>query len=205
MKPRRHSLPSRSRGFTLLELLLVVALSAVMVGLAGPAFVDALQRGRQQSALGRMGSAIAFARGESVVRASSVALCPSNDKSSCTGSTWESGWLVFEDNGEGAGGVAQDGLLNGSEELLSIADGTDSGITVRSSNNSFVAGSNSIVFLPSGRLLGNAAGTLVICDARGATEARGLVINVSGQRRFALDSDADTLREDHADQALTCP
>lgn len=190
------------RGFTLIELMMVLVLIAILLGLGGPSFQDSLQRNRLQSTLNEMAGALALARGEAVVRTQPVALCPSTDTVTCGGAAWETGYLVFVDDGDGTGGAAADGARNGNEELLRIGEPAPAGVTVRTLGFN---GTNNVVFQRDGRVQQNNRGTFTICDARGAAEARGLVVEVSGQTRLAADTNGDGALEDHLVTALVCP
>ena len=192
----------RAGGFTLIELMMVLVIIAVLLGVAGPAFQESLRRSRLQSALNDTVSMLSFARAEAVSRNGPVAACASTDGASCSGSAWESGWLVFVDDGAGAGATARDGVVGGSEEILRIGDPAADGITLRAAN--FPAAGN-IIFIESGRLDRDQPGTFTICDARGASFARAVIVNVSGQGRLAVDADASGVVEDNAGNEVGCP
>ena len=190
------------RGFTLIELMMVLVIIAVLLGVAGPAFQESLRRSRLQSSLNDTVSMLSFARSEAVSRNGPVAACASTDGASCSGSAWESGWLVFVDDGDGAGATARDGVVGGSEEILRIGDPAPDEITVRTAN--FPAAGN-IIFIESGRLDRDQPGTFTICDARGAAFARAVIVNVSGQGRLAVDADDSGTVEDDAGNEVACP
>jgi type IV fimbrial biogenesis protein FimT len=189
-------------GFTLLELMMVLVLVAILLGVGGPSFQDSLQRNRHAEHLQPRRAAMSLARAEAVIRSQPVCVCPTTDYASCGGSNWETGWLIFVDNGEGTGGAALDGTLNGTEELLRIGEPAPAGVTVRTVNFSSAA---NVIFQDNGRVLQNLSGTLIVCDARGVNEARGLIVEVSGQGRRAVDADADGVAEDNAGGDLVCP
>jgi type IV fimbrial biogenesis protein FimT len=182
--------------------MMVLVLLAILLGVAGPSFQDSLQRNRLQTAVNGVGTALAFARAEAAIRTQPVALCPTIDTASCSGSNWETGWLIFVDNGEGTGGAALDGTLNGSEELLRIGEPAPDGITIRTVN---FPSTGNIVFQEDGRVLQNVRGTVTVCDARGVNEARAIILEVSGQGRRAVDTDANGVNEDNAGSPLVCP
>jgi prepilin-type N-terminal cleavage/methylation domain-containing protein len=134
LPPRCADVRRRAAGFTLLELMMVLVLAAILLGVGGPSFQDSLQRNRQQSTFNRVASAMSLARSEAVIRSQPVSVCPTTDNASCGGSNWETGWLIFVDNGEGTGGAALDGTLNGTEELLRIGEPAPAGVTIRTVN-----------------------------------------------------------------------
>ena len=90
-------MPSRLRAFTLYELLLTLALFAILVGLAVPAFSRINARHSMRVEINALFHAIHLARKESIMRKRVVSLCPSRDLATCTpGDDWSSGWLMFE-------------------------------------------------------------------------------------------------------------
>lgn len=62
------------RGFTLLELMVVIALIGIIAGLAGPYFVDYLRMQRLRGVAGELATDLAFARSEAVSRGNFVQL-----------------------------------------------------------------------------------------------------------------------------------
>lgn len=94
----RDSRPLRSAGFSLVELLTVIALIAVCLALAAPPLRDMIQRNRVASQIGTFRMDLKFARSEAMKRGQPVSVCPTADGTSCLAdNTWQSGWLVFYD------------------------------------------------------------------------------------------------------------
>ena len=85
---------------------------------------------------------------------------------------------------------------------MRIGEPAPAGVTVRTIGFN---GTNSIVFENDGRIQQNNRGTMTLCDARGADDARGLIVEVSGQTRLAADTTSDGVLEDHLVTALACP
>ena len=193
---------SNGSGFTLLELMVVVAVIAVMLMAGGASFRTSLERNQQKSTVNSVLDMLSYARAEAVIRAEPVAACPSTNGSSCSGAAWEDGWVVFVDSGVGAGGSVSDGIRNGGEELLRVASAAPDGMSVRTVN---FASTSSVLFRDDGRLSQNDSGTFVICSALGVTEAAGVVVGVSGQSRLTVDADSDNVEEDDEGDAVSCP
>jgi len=135
----------RSGGFTLIELMVTVAIAAIVLALAAPAFTDLIARNRMTAAVNTFVTNLQLARSEAVKRGSAVSLCPDNpdtDEIDCSGDTdWDVGYLVFfdpDENGE---------LANPEADVVRHVEGsTTAAITVtgKDEEDDFVA------FLPDG-------------------------------------------------------
>jgi len=92
-----------ARGFSLIELMVVVALVAILLVLAVPAFRNMIQINRVAGEVNSFSADLQYARSEAIQRGVPVSLCPSSDGATCLGTnTWHSGWIVFVDyNGSG--------------------------------------------------------------------------------------------------------
>jgi type IV fimbrial biogenesis protein FimT len=95
MKFRPFSL-GQTRGFTMIELLVVVAIAAILATIGIPALQGTLRDFRQKSALSLLVSDLNQARGEAIKRNSRVLLCVRDAAGTgCAGSTnWLAGWVV---------------------------------------------------------------------------------------------------------------
>lgn len=86
-------------GFTLLELLIGVALAALLLALATPAFNRLVVHNQRVAAINHFVGSLQLARSEALTRGREVVLCPSSDGEKCaTGAAnWRFGWLMFVD------------------------------------------------------------------------------------------------------------
>ncbi len=88
----------RTRGFTLIELMVTVSVLAIVLSLAAPSFKGMISNSRSTSLASELTAAVNFARAEAVKRVKRVTICPSSNGTSClTSSDWAKGWLVFVD------------------------------------------------------------------------------------------------------------
>lgn len=92
--------PSRSRtelGFTLTELMIVVAIAGITVALALPSFNDALVRNRLASQTNDFIAAVSMARTASLGANAGGGICAANDDQTACGGSWDNGWIVWVD------------------------------------------------------------------------------------------------------------
>lgn len=193
---------NNSYGFTLIELVVTVAIVAIVSTLAIPAFQTLIMNNRITSQANQLSSMLAYARSEGAKRpAGFMTLCPTSDSVSCSGNdAWEGGWLVLVDqNG--------DRIVNGADEVRQVSDRLAGGNTLRVRG---LTNSSYVQFDTRGQPLTSAlndftALTFTICDSRGASDARAVIVAVSGQTRLAQDEDADGILNDHDGNNIICP
>ena len=122
----RHSWPM-TRGFGLVESLVVVGLVGLLLVLAVPELQQALARSQVQAAAQAFVRDMTWARSEALKRSSRIGVCTSVDGRLCGPQGWATGWVVFVDeNGNG--------VLDGQDELLRT-QGTWSGVASMASSN----------------------------------------------------------------------
>lgn len=171
----------QNRGFTVIELLVAVAIMGILMGVAAPSLRDLLMNATITSQANDLLSAFAVARSEAIKRGVRTGVCTSTNGTSCTNSEWHQGWIVFTDtdaNGAvDAGSTAIKGQMatDGQNTLTSVGHGTNG------------AGGRFIGYSPVGTLAGTLASvTFTLCDSRttanvGAAAAtlKGRTISVS--------------------------
>ncbi len=166
------------RGFSLIELMIVVAVATVLLGFGIPSMTALMNSNKLTSATNALMSSMRLARSEAFKRNSRVVVCKSRDGVTCTPTGgWEQGWLVFHDTNA-------DGVHDENEVI--IERGNPLPATVRLTGNSTVGKYISFVASGSTRLMGGGfqAGTLTVCNlSLEAGEARQIVLNAVGRLR----------------------
>lgn len=88
----------RQRGFTLIELMIAIAVLAVILTTAVPAMGRFLEQQRLTAKANGLVGHLQFARGKAISHNTLVAACPSSDGRSCTGGNrWDNGWIIHLD------------------------------------------------------------------------------------------------------------
>jgi len=98
-KARLSSTPSVPYGFTLIELMSVLAASVFVLTLVSPSISTFSQRNQQTSAANTLLSTLEAARYEAIQRNTRISVCQSTDGQACGTSGWEKGWILFSDAG----------------------------------------------------------------------------------------------------------
>lgn len=159
-----------AQGFTLVELMVTIAVLGVIAAIAIPSFGEMIDSSRRATIAGELATDFSLARTEAARRAKRVTVCVSSDGATCVSSSneWASGWIVFSD-------VVADGVLTTSDgdELLKRRDALAGGLSFVSSG--FSSGGR-IQFRPSGAV--DSGGALVLCKP-GKPGANGRRISLS--------------------------
>ncbi len=87
---------TKNRGFTLLELIVTVAVAAIIFSFGVPSFMDVARNGRAAANANEFVTAFSIARSEAVKRGARVTVCASKDGATCSGD-WSDGWIVIAD------------------------------------------------------------------------------------------------------------
>lgn len=103
----------KEKGFTLLELLMVMAVISTLSVLAVPSFKASMVNNRLIAETTNMSSILNLARAESFRRNDYVSICPSSNGTSCTGTDYSIGVLMFTDSANAG--------LNGTSTIIRVS------------------------------------------------------------------------------------
>jgi type IV fimbrial biogenesis protein FimT len=98
---------SPEHGVTLIELMVVLAISAILLAVGVPMFSTFVDRNRVATEVNELIADLALTRSEALARRGRVGMCastnPTASGATCAAGAWGSGWIVYVDNGSTVG------------------------------------------------------------------------------------------------------
>ncbi|WP_257266796.1 GspH/FimT family pseudopilin [Endozoicomonas sp. ONNA2] len=168
--PRRRFSPSKAMGVSLVELLVSLSVAAILVAASAPGMKTLIVNNRIDNVADELYGSLMLARSEAVKRQRTVSLCSTLDDLTCDESNagWHHGWLIFTD-------ASADGLLNDNDRLLRRVTGQSELISIQWNRG------YSLRFNSRGQT--NQAGTFQVCDQDSNSDAKAIIISMSGRLR----------------------
>lgn len=165
------------KGFTLIELMVTVAVAATVLTVGVPSFRELIQNNRLTTAVNDMVTEFNLARSEAVKRGAPVTLCKRNTAGTgCDdAATWLNGWIVFVD-------ADGDGTVDSGDQVIRIH-------APLSGLSSLNFGSRNRVTFDGHGFATGFSGTMSFCDYRGISKAKGLILSNTGRLRAAGSGD----------------
>lgn len=84
-------------GFTLIELIVTISIVTILASIAIPSFTALIRSNQLTAGTNELVSALVLARSEALKRSNNVSLCASVNQTSCSGTDFSKGWIVFLD------------------------------------------------------------------------------------------------------------
>lgn len=172
----------------MLELMIVVAIAAVLMTIAGPGLRSFFLAGARGDAAAALYGAMVQARAEAISRNSTVTLCPRAAASSsyprCNSgadASWSQGWVIYRDSAPNLGGSKP----AEAEDILAVGERIDAAFDYAIEP----ADTQVVQFEPSGRLGATSRVSLRLCKAGDdGIEGRRVSIDPNGRIRLARDA-----------------
>jgi len=195
VRPSGHA---RARGFTLIELMVVVLVGAILLGLAVPAMQNLIYSNQILSATDNFAGALNLARSEAIKLGVPVALT-----SGGAGQNWSGGWTMFVDtDGNGTQATVLAAPLP-PESTVRTGAAQPNGYTLMASSSL----GGLIQFDANGRLLNATSGQFVVCQGGGppSGSARMITIKATGRIRIAAnDASGEPMYDDSTTAITSC-
>ena len=159
----------KNKGFTLVELIMVVVVIGVLAALAIPNMRLFVERNRLTAITNDLLADISLARSEAIKRNLEVGICTFAAGPACgAGASWAPGWIVFVDTDSSGGWTAGD-------EVLRVRDPASNNITV-------TPPANLLHFSRRGEVAAG-SGAITLCNTNipGATNLRTITMAVTGR------------------------
>lgn len=161
-------------GLTMIELLVALAIVAVLLGIGVPSFGAFIQNHRLSGATNRFVGMLHLTRSEAVKRAQRVTACVSSNQRDCAAAgAWHQGWILFPDANANGVRDADEAIIQAEQRILG---------EVSIVGNSTVSTYISYVASARAEMLSGALqmGTVAVCLGG---QGRAIVINAAGRPR----------------------
>jgi type IV fimbrial biogenesis protein FimT len=182
----------KARGFTLIEMMVAIAIMGIILAIGVPNFIEFVADQRVRAAASDIVSDVNLARAESLKTQRRVVMARAGSTAAGTGcapsggTSWSNGWCIFVDNNKDGVYAATDG-----DVVIRSFEGYSGRLTLCTSVTDFA---NSLTFRPDGRVVRTSAAVetgatpdaFTVSDNLGDTtqsnnKVRNVVIGLSGR------------------------
>jgi len=177
--------PIKSSGFTLVELMVTLAIAIILLSVGVPSFTGTIENSRLTTAANTLITTVNLARSEAIKRGVRVTTCKSSNGTTCTtGGDWSQGWIVFTDEDNNAT------YSSATETLLRVTGALGNNLTFTGDTNvedyiSYVGSGQSQLSTGDGG--GFQTGTLSLCDDRTGNFGKDITLSSTGRLSLSTE------------------
>jgi type IV fimbrial biogenesis protein FimT len=180
---RRHygRAPSRhvQAGYSIYDLVITSAIASVL-GLGAVGMTSMAQDARMTATVNQLMGDLSLARSEAIKRNTIIALCKSNNETSCSKDTaWNKGWIVFTDDNNNH-------EVDPGETVIRVQQMLEGNLSLRYGETDAYS---YVRYNPSGEAWPGA--TFSFCDNRGADKAKAIIVYWTGRPRVSARTSED--------------
>jgi type IV fimbrial biogenesis protein FimT len=158
----------QNKGFTLIELVITIAIGAIVLTMGIPSFQNVILNNRLITQTNTLIGALTLARTEAIKNGTFTTICASDDGATC-GDNWAKGWMVFSSrNG--------DTKVDPGDDVWLVNDGLKGGNTLKYDYEA-------ITFNAKGLIEGVTNDTFKLCDAKRSGLGRLIIVARTGRAR----------------------
>lgn len=181
----------QKQGFTLIELMVAIAVVAIISAIALPNLNTLIVKTRVDNEISEMQRLLLTARNMAINTGKNTTVCPLAG-GVCT-TNWQNEISVFT-NGDNA--IATNNTYALPDELIKVKDAIQVGDKLQYAQTS-------VIYAPTGRLL-TAAASFNYCPKNEADSARSITVSTSGRSYTSSDTDSDGKDENRSGASISC-
>lgn len=189
---RIKNLNIKQRAFTIVELLVGIAIVAILLTLALPSMNSFIIKMRVDNEISELQRLLLTARSMAISTGKNTTVCPLNGSGKCT-TNWQNKLSVFTNSDNT---LATNNTFLAPDELVKVKETIKTGDRLQYAQKS-------VIFSPDGRIITTAA-KFNYCPKDKSELSRGIDVSISGRSYTSSDTDNDNKDEDRNNTEITC-
>jgi type IV fimbrial biogenesis protein FimT/type IV fimbrial biogenesis protein FimU len=190
--PKAYLYTKSDKGFTIIELMVTIAIAGIIAAIAMPNLNDFLVRMRVDNEVNEMHRLLLTARNSAINTGFNTTVCPLDSTNTCT-NNWGNTISVFTNTTP-----ATNDTMNGTDILIKIKEAVKTNDILKLSNAGF------ITYSPSGRTLNGNENKLSYCPYQHLDASNGIDISTSGRSYVGTETNVSGKYVDRDDDEFKC-